>query len=175
MNRTRRIGPKTLVPFRAIAADCVGSTSFDAQLNCRTLFHNSYCTFVTTLLRPFVGLFLNLPVRKRALCAEFAARFRLIELTFGRILTKRFGASKFQEVFARLLIGFPGRTPVSEAPISRACDLRAPHRLTRLAFKVHRGATTFPPANTFLVPTITDCYARAGRVTPSPLHLRRPN
>ena len=27
----------------------------------------------------------------------------------------------------------------------RACDLRAPHRLTRPAFEAHPGAITFPP------------------------------
>ena len=32
-------------------------------------------------------LFLNLPVRKRALCAEFAPRFWLIKLTFGKLPT----------------------------------------------------------------------------------------
>ena len=48
-------------------------------------FRNSYCTFVTTLLRPFVGLFLNFLVQKWALCTEFRCRFRLKELTFGRM------------------------------------------------------------------------------------------
>ena len=38
MNRTRRIGPTTFVPFLEIAADSGGSESCDTQLNCRTLF-----------------------------------------------------------------------------------------------------------------------------------------
>ena len=49
------------------------------------IVHYCYCTFVTTLLRPFIWLFLDLLVRKRALCAEFTTQFRLIELTFGRM------------------------------------------------------------------------------------------
>ena len=47
------------------------------------IFHCCYCTFVTTLLRPFSWLFLNLPVRKWALCH----RFRFLELTFWRMPT----------------------------------------------------------------------------------------
>ena len=59
-----------------------------------------------------------------------------------------------------------------------ACDLRAPHRLTRPAFEAHPGAITFPPEadslwshfstgpsasrNTFSVSTITDGNARIG-------------
>ena len=34
------------------------------------IFHYCHCTFVTTLLRPIVWLFLNLPVREWPLCAE---------------------------------------------------------------------------------------------------------
>ena len=53
-------------------------------------FHNSYCTFVTTVLRPFVGLSFNLVVREQTLVPCFASRFSFIELTFGRmpIVTK---------------------------------------------------------------------------------------
>ena len=48
VNRTRRIGPKTFMSFLEIPADSGGSASCDTQLNCRALFHNSYCTFVIT-------------------------------------------------------------------------------------------------------------------------------
>ena len=51
VNRSRRIGPKTCVPFREIAADSSGSTSCDTQPNCRTLV-----TTTTALLwSPFFG------------------------------------------------------------------------------------------------------------------------
>ena len=49
------------------------------------IFHYCYCTFVTTLLRSLIWLFLNVPVRKWALCAEFTSRFWLEELAFGRM------------------------------------------------------------------------------------------
>ena len=70
---------------------------------------HSYCTFVTTLLLPFVDLFFNLPVREWALCAEFTARFEHTQLTFGKMPTviRKFSASTFQEVFARLSVGLP--------------------------------------------------------------------
>ena len=103
LNRTRRIGSNTFTPFLQIVAESGGSVSCDTQLNCRTLF-----TIATALLSPpffllFVWLFFNLPVREGALSAEFTSRFSFIELTFGRmpILTERFGASTFQEVFTR--------------------------------------------------------------------------
>ena len=38
MNRTRRIGPETFVPFREIDTDSGGSASFDTQPNCRKVF-----------------------------------------------------------------------------------------------------------------------------------------
>ena len=37
------------------------------------IFQKSHCTFVTTLFRLYIWLFLNLPVRKRALIAEFTS------------------------------------------------------------------------------------------------------
>ena len=70
---------------KKINEDSCGSASCDTQPNCRTLFTISCCTFVTTLLGLFIWLFLNLPVRKRALFAELKPRFRPIELTFGRM------------------------------------------------------------------------------------------
>ena len=73
VNRTRRVGPKTFGLFREIDTDSGGSVWHATQLS--HTFHNSHCTFVITLLRPFVGLFLNLPERKWALCAEFTSRF----------------------------------------------------------------------------------------------------
>ena len=74
-----------------------------AQLNCRTPFTTATALFFT-LFRLFVWLFFDLPVRKRALSAELTSRFRFVELTtFGMmpILTRRFGASTFQEAFTR--------------------------------------------------------------------------
>ena len=66
-------------------------------------YYNSNCTFVITFHRHFVCLFCNLTVAKWALSAELTSRSREIELTFGRmsILTNRFGASTFQELFTR--------------------------------------------------------------------------
>ena len=52
VNRTRRIGPETFVPFREIFTDSGGSASCETQPNCRTLF-----TIATALLSPpFFGL-----------------------------------------------------------------------------------------------------------------------
>ena len=84
------------------------------------IFHCSHCTFVTTLLRLFIWLLLNLPLRKRALLGGFTSRFGLIKLTFGRMptVTKQFSANSFQEVSACLSIDLPRRTPASEAPFS---------------------------------------------------------
>ena len=52
---------------------------------------------------------------------NFAARFCFIELSFGRmpILTRRFTASTFQEVFARLSIELPGLAFASDVAFSR--------------------------------------------------------
>ena len=83
--------------------------------------HNSNCTFAFIRLRLFVWLVFNLPMEKWALSAELTSRFRFTELTLGRMprLTRRLGASTFQEVFAWLSVGLPRRTPASEAPFSR--------------------------------------------------------
>ena len=77
--------------------DSGGSVSCDTQLNRHTLFTTTNGTFASILLRLFVWSLCNLPMR-----------FRFIELTFGRmpILTWRFGASTFQEVFTRQSIEF---------------------------------------------------------------------
>ena len=77
--------PKLLCSSLEIAAASGDSASCDTQLNCRTLY-----TIATTLLSSpfnllFVWLFFNLPVRTKALCAEFTTRFRPLELTFGRM------------------------------------------------------------------------------------------
>ena len=61
----------------------------------RPAIHNPTVLHLSLLLhfchRPSSAfcLFLNLPVQKWALCAEFTPRFRLIELTFGRMPTIR--------------------------------------------------------------------------------------
>ena len=52
VNRTHRIGPKTFVSFREIAADSGGSTSCDTQSNCGT----SFTIAVALLSPPFFGL-----------------------------------------------------------------------------------------------------------------------
>ena len=115
VNRSRRIGSNTLLLFLEVVVECGGSVSCDTQPN------YSYCTFVTTLLWPFVWLFFNLPVQEWALSAELTSRFRFIELTFGRmpILTRRFGASTFQEVFTRLSIEFIRLASASGISFSR--------------------------------------------------------
>ena len=65
-------------------SDSGGSRSCNAQPD--YIFHCCCCIFVTTLLRPSVWLFLNLPVRKWALCGEFTSRFWFKEeLAFGRM------------------------------------------------------------------------------------------
>ena len=52
---------------------------------------------------------------------SWPSRFILIKLTFGRmpIVTKRFSANTFQQVFALLSIGLPRMASASEAPFSR--------------------------------------------------------
>ena len=52
MNRTRRIGPKTFVPFRKIIEDFCRSVSCNTQPNCRTSF-----AVATALLSPFSFVF----------------------------------------------------------------------------------------------------------------------
>ena len=78
--------------FRKIDEDFGGTISWNTQPNCRAssqkplhFCHHPFSGF-------FAGLIFNLPVCKRALLAEFTSRFRLIELTFGRmpIITKWF-------------------------------------------------------------------------------------
>ena len=89
------------------------------QLNCRTLF--TIATHVITVLRLFVWLFVNLPVRECALCAELTSRFSFLELTFGRmpILTRRFDASTFREVLTRRSIEFLSLASASGISFSR--------------------------------------------------------
>ena len=78
-----------------IAADSGRSLSCDTQLNCRTLFIKDDALLSSPCFRFLCGLFFNLPVRNKALCAKFTTSFRLKELTFERvpILTKWFSAS----------------------------------------------------------------------------------
>ena len=83
---------------------------------------NSYCTFVTILLRLFPGLSSLHPAcvqtsTSRRLCNPIQTQ----KLTSGRmsLVTRYFGASTFQEVFARLSVGLPRRTPVSVAAFFR--------------------------------------------------------
>ena len=108
VNRTRRIGSNTLLPFIEMVVESGNSVSCDAQLNGRTPFHNSNYTFAFILLQLFARLLFNLPMGKGAFSAELTSRFCFIELTFGRmpILTRRFGASTFQEVFTWRSIEF---------------------------------------------------------------------
>ena len=77
--------------------------NYATQLSC-IFQQKNHCILVTTLLRLFIWLFLNLPVRKRALIAEFTTRFWLIKLTFGTmpIVTMKLSANTFEEVSARL-------------------------------------------------------------------------
>ena len=56
-------------PFQILAAQRPVTRNLTVVHFSQKLLH------VTTLLRPFVGLFLKLPVRKWALCAEFTIRF----------------------------------------------------------------------------------------------------
>ena len=84
-----------------IAADSGRSLSCDTQLNCRTLFIKDDALLSSPCFRFLCGLFFNLPVRNKALCAKFTTRFRLKELTFERvpILTKWFSASASVSVY----------------------------------------------------------------------------
>ena len=116
MNRTCRIEPKTFVSFRKIAEDSGGSTSCNFQSNCRTSF-----TIATALLSPpFLGHLLccSSPFQ----CGNQHSTSNLEELTFGRmpILTRRFGASKFQEVLTRRSIEFLRLTSSSGISFSRS-------------------------------------------------------
>ena len=58
VNHTLRIPNLLCVSFREIVTYSGGSLSCDTRLNYCTLF-DSYCTSVTTLLWPFIGLFLS--------------------------------------------------------------------------------------------------------------------
>ena len=82
-----KIGPKTFVPFGEIAEDSRGSTSCDTQPNCRASFNAATALLSPSFVRFFAELTLNLPVCKPSLIAEFTTRFRLIDLTFGRMPT----------------------------------------------------------------------------------------
>ena len=74
---THRIGFRMLELFRKIDED------FATQLSCT--FQHGYFTFVTILLRPFAGLFVNLAVCVRALISQFASIFGLVEQAFWRM------------------------------------------------------------------------------------------
>ena len=69
VNRTRS-GPKSFcaLPRKRYRFWRLSVLRYATQLS--YIFHNCHCTFVTTLLRLFICLLLNLPVRKRALFAE---------------------------------------------------------------------------------------------------------
>ena len=99
MNRTRRIGSNTFLPFRKIDEDSGGSVSCDTQLNCRTLFP------VTTAL--LSQLFFG-PLFGWSSAIQCGNEHPAPNYTRGRmpILTKRFGASTFQEVSTRRSIVF---------------------------------------------------------------------
>ena len=56
VNRTRRIGPRTVVPFREIDTDSGGSASLWYATQVSHTFHCSYCTFVTTLFSAFCSV-----------------------------------------------------------------------------------------------------------------------
>ena len=116
VNRTRRIDPKTFGLFRKIGKDSNGSVSWNTQPNCRASPKKSHFTSVTILFRFFAGLTFRLPVCKRALVTEITSRFRLKELTFGRMptITNWFGADTFQVISARLSSELRRWTPASE-------------------------------------------------------------
>ena len=101
VNCTRGVDRKTFLLFRKIGKDSTGPT----QPNCRAFFN------IATRLT------VNLPVCKWAHITKYTTRFRLLELTFGRmpIFTRWFGASTFQELLARLSVGLPRWTPASGA------------------------------------------------------------
>ena len=118
MNRTRRIGPKTCVPDLEVAfwrLDVLRYATQPSHLSQQRLqmcYHPS-SAFCLVVPQPSSA--------EPSTLRRIYIRFRLTEWTFGRMptITKWFGASTFQEVFARLSIGLPRRTPASEAPFSR--------------------------------------------------------
>ena len=69
VNRTRS-GPESFcaLPRKRYRFWRLSVLRYATQLS--YIFHYCHCTFVTTLLRLFICLLLNLPVRKRALFAE---------------------------------------------------------------------------------------------------------
>ena len=114
LNRTRRIDPRTFMPFREIVAHSGGSASCDTQPNCRTSF-----TVATALLSSLFSAFCLMARQtssegKQALCAEFTSRCWFTKLTFGRV-----PKVTFQEVSTRLSVGLPRLASASEAPFSR--------------------------------------------------------
>ena len=114
VNRTRRLGSNTLLPFLEIVEEPGGSVSCNTQLNCRTLFTAA----TALLLSSFFGFLFGC---SSTFQWEITSRSRLKELTFRRmpILTRRFGASTFQEVFTRRSIGFLRLASASGISFSR--------------------------------------------------------
>ena len=89
---TRITGCDTAQAERILDKTCDHSTPLDSRLyqasvpSCVLLSTRVRRTVsIVMLLSPHFVQFLNFPVRKRALCAEFASRFCFIELTSGRM------------------------------------------------------------------------------------------
>ena len=66
--------------MKTSAAPCLG---YATQLSCN--FQHGHCTFVTVLLRPFAGLFINLAVCIRALFSKSASIHGHVAQAFWRM------------------------------------------------------------------------------------------
>ena len=108
MNRTRRTGPNTFVPFREIVSDSGGSASCDTQPICRTLFtiatalcHHPFSAFCLVVLQP-------------SSAGMSTLRRTYIPISFYRIDIREdanthqamWCTSTFRQVFTRRLIEF---------------------------------------------------------------------
>ena len=95
--------------FRKIDEDFGSSISWNTQPNCRVIFNMATALYVSILFRPFGRLFINLPVRIRALFSKSAPMFGLVEQAFWRMpfFTEWSGASSFEVILARQSSHFP--------------------------------------------------------------------
>ena len=122
VNHTRRVDPKTFVPFRKIAEDSGGSTVLRYATQLSYIFsllllhfcHHPSSVFCWVVPEPSSAEMstyrrIYIPSRTdKADIMEDANSHKVILCNYP-----------FQEVYARLSIGLPRRTPASEVPLSR--------------------------------------------------------
>ena len=142
-NRTHRIGFSMIELFRKIDVDLSGSISWQYanQLSCN--FQHSHCTFVTILVRPFAGLFINLAMRMKALFPKSASIFWLAEQALWRmpLVTKWVVASPFEVILAGPSKHSPTETLAFGTSGSRRISLILPHERIRRRIRLCRFCT----------------------------------